>query len=67
MKKSMLVRSSDSLILLHVENDAGHLTHRSRSNGEIVQQLFLLLLDFFLASIELSVVVVVHDRASTHR
>ena len=65
VKKGMGVRSSDLLILFHIENDAGHMTHCSRSNGEIAHQLFFLLLDFFLRSIEF--IIVIHERVSTHR
>ena len=65
VKKGIVVRSSDLLVLFHIENDAGHMTHRSRSNGEIAHQLFFLLLDFFLTNTEF--IIVIHDRVSTHR
>ena len=65
MKKGIAVRSSDLLILFHIENNAGHVTHCPRSSGEIVHQLFFLVLYFLLTSIEF--VIVVHDRLSTHR
>jgi hypothetical protein len=65
MKKGIAVRSSDLLILFHIENDAGHVAHGSRANGEIGHQLLFLVFDFLLTSIEF--IIVIHNRAATHR